>query len=37
MRDLPDIERRQIVGARLAAASVSKFCHIMRCIESDSF
>jgi hypothetical protein len=37
MGDLPDFERGQIVGARLAGASVTKNCHIIRCIESDSF
>jgi hypothetical protein len=32
-----DFERRQIVGARLAGASVIKNRDIARCIESDSF
>jgi hypothetical protein len=37
MGDLSDLESEQIVGERLAGASVDKNCHIIRCIESTSF
>jgi hypothetical protein len=37
MGDVSDFEIGQIVVARLAGASVIKTCHIIRCIESDSF
>jgi hypothetical protein len=36
MGDLPDFERRQIVVAHLAGATMIKFCHIIRRIESDN-
>jgi hypothetical protein len=37
MKDLPDFERGQVVGARLARASVTKNCYIISFIESGSF
>jgi hypothetical protein len=36
MGDSYDFERGQIVGVRLVGASVTKNCHIIRCIESYS-
>jgi hypothetical protein len=36
MGDLSDSERLQIVGARLAGASVAKTATLLGCIESDS-
>jgi hypothetical protein len=37
MRDMSNFEREQIVGVRLAGASVIINCHVIRRIESDSF
>jgi hypothetical protein len=37
MGDLSDFERGQILGVSFSLSICDKTCHIIRCIESDSF
>jgi hypothetical protein len=37
VEDLSDFKRGQIVGARLAGASLTQTAHIVRCIERENF